>query len=68
MEITPRVLTLTEFQKMYKVSKYNTTQLLKDPNFPAVKVGEKRVYIPIDRLEAWFASQPTVGEAQMAQA
>ena len=57
----PVALTVDQVQKILGISRVSAYQLLKQPDFPAVRIGERRYVIPRDRFFAWLDKKANQG-------
>lgn len=47
-------LTVEEMAKQLGISRSVAYQLIKEKGFPSIRVGERRVIIPVKSLERWL--------------
>ena len=47
------MLTMKQIMELLKLSKQSAYNLVKEPNFPVVRVG-KKIMIPADKLQKWI--------------
>ncbi len=53
MDSFPELLTVKQLQQQLKLSKHGAYNLVKDPDFPTVRIGRK-ILIPADKLQLWI--------------
>ena len=49
---------------MFGISRTKAYQLVKEPGFPALRLGPKRIVIPEDKLLHWLEHQAEIGLKQ----
>ena len=47
-------MTSEQLRAKWKISRKLMDNLIRQPGFPAVKVGKKKILIPADKLQAWI--------------
>jgi DNA binding domain, excisionase family len=57
MEITKSVLNIEEAAEYLGLSRTSMYKLAKSKGFPAVILGERRIVVPIDKLNEWLNNQ-----------
>lgn len=48
------MITKTQLCKKMKISRPTADSLVRQPGFPAVKVGKRKILIPVDKLQEWI--------------
>ena len=51
---------VSEMAKVLDIGRNTAYELVNRADFPAIKVSERRIIIPIDGLKRWLESQPAV--------
>lgn len=54
---TPSFINVSKMAEMIGVSKSTAFNLVKDPGFPAIRIGEKRIIIPYEKFLEWIEDQ-----------
>jgi len=49
------VLNVKELSKYLGIGINTAYELVRQPDFPAIRVGEKRIIIPVEQLNNWLA-------------
>ena len=55
-------VTVPEMAKMLGISRPLAYELAKKRGFPAIRVSERRIIIPVDRLHAWLSANAGEGD------
>ena len=61
-EIQKVVVTVEEMAKMLGISRPTAYELTKKEGFPAIRVSDRLIIIPMERLQKWLNEVPTVSE------
>ncbi|MDW7729708.1 MAG: helix-turn-helix domain-containing protein [Bacillota bacterium] len=65
----PICLTVADVQQILGISKSSALRLIREPDFPAIRIGERlggrRVIIPRDKFVAWLENKAAVGLGQI---
>jgi len=62
MENQKLTVTVNEMAKMLGISRPTAYELTKREGFPAIRVSERRIIIPVDRLTKWLNEEATISE------
>lgn len=54
MENTKLTVTVNEMAKLLGISRPTAYELVKREGFPAIRVSERRIIIPVDALNRWL--------------
>ena len=66
MDNTKPTVNVREMAKMLGINPQTAYELVKREGFPAIRVSERRIIIPVDRLKKWLDEEPTVSEEYTA--
>ncbi len=53
----PTFLTIEELADVLKISKVTALELAKSPGFPAIRVKDKKILVPVKNLNEWIDTQ-----------
>lgn len=56
-EITPLFISINKVAEIMGVSKSTAFNLAKNPDFPAIRVGTKRIVVPYEKFQEWINRQ-----------
>ncbi|MBP3695199.1 MAG: helix-turn-helix domain-containing protein [Thermoguttaceae bacterium] len=62
MEVQKLTVTVCEMAKMLGISRPTAYELTKRDGFPAIRVSDRLIIIPVDRLKKWLDEAPTISE------
>lgn len=62
--MTTEKLTVTvhEMAQMIGISRTSAYELTRREGFPAIRISERRIIIPVDKLKEWLNTTATVSE------
>lgn len=55
-------VTVNEMAEMIGISRATAYDLTKREGFPAIRISERRIIIPVDKLKEWLNTTATVSE------
>lgn len=58
-ENLPMLLTVTDMQKVLNIGKNAAYELVYQKNFPVLRLGERKIRIPKDKLLDWIKANTT---------
>lgn len=62
MEVEKLTVTVYEMAKMLGISRPTAYELTRRDGFPAIRVSDRLIIIPVDRLKKWLDEAPTISE------
>ena len=62
MEVQKLTVTVCEMAKMLGISRPTAYELTKRDGFPAIRVSDRLIIIPVDRLKKCLDEAPTISE------